>query len=566
MTVNTESTLALMQQVIDSLPMRVFFKDRDGVFLGANDAVVRDAGLNSLDELIGKTDFDLTWTQGQAEAFRKDDLEVMSSGKAKLNIEEPQTQADGTQHWLVTNKVPLRDASGNVVGVMGIYSDITERKNAEARLSFEANHDALTRLSNRRAAEQRLNHALTSDVAVLVVYLDLDGFKDVNDHYGHGFGDQVLVALSRRLAEHLPAGWHVSRLGGDEFLLQWQGAYQAGLKEVAKQTAADLVARIRQPMLVASRPIYLGASAGVYLARPDDDVETCLRCADLAMYQSKLSGRGAVVVYDPEAYYVADAEMALLRDIDEGLNAQEFLMYYQPQYSAAGEVLGVEALLRWQHEEAVLGPADFIAVAERAECIHKLGQLALELACRDFSQWQQDAAMNAQSKAPKFVAINVSPAQLVASHFVEQAQQIVEKYKLPFESVHLEITETVVLVDTELTIAVLHRLRELGFIIVLDDFGTGYSSLNYLATLPVNKVKLDRSFIAKIDQDARYRHIVKATVAMCQDLGMSVVCEGIETEQQLAVVKALGCDELQGFILARPMPPADVLTALATAN
>lgn len=566
MTVKASSSLALMQKVIDCLPLRVFYKDRDCIYLGGNEALLKDAGVATVEELVGKTDFDLAWTREQAEAFRKDDREVMESGKAKLNIEEPQTQADGAQHWLVTNKVPLRDADGVVIGVMGTYSDITERKNAEARLSFEASHDALTHLSNRRAAEQSLNHALTNDAAVMVVYLDLDGFKDVNDRYGHGFGDQVLVALSRRLSEQVPEGWHVSRLGGDEFLLQWQGAYHAELKELAKQTAANLIAGIRQPILVASRPIYLGASAGVYLARPDDDVETCLRCADLAMYQSKLSGRGAVVVYDPEAHYVADAEMALLRDIDEGLNAQEFLMHYQPQYSATGEVLGVEALLRWRHEESVLGPADFIAVAERAECIHALGQLALELACRDFAQWQQDAAMDADVAVPKFVAINVSPAQLAASDFVEQTQRIVEKYNLPLQSVHLEITETVVLEDTESTIEVLCRLRELGFVIVLDDFGTGYSSLNYLATLPVNKVKLDRSFIAKIDQDARYRTIVKATVAMCQDLGMSVVCEGIETEQQLAVVKALGCDELQGFILARPMPPAEVLATLAMAS
>ncbi len=562
---NNLPPLALFQQVVDCLPLRIFYKDRDSVYLGGNAAFVQDAGLSHVDELIGKTDFELAWTPEQAEAFRQDDQEVMSSGESKLNIEEPQTQGDGEQHWLVTNKVPLRNADGEVVGVMGTYSDITERKTAEARLNFEATHDALTGLANRRAVEQELSCALKTGAGASVIYIDLDGFKDVNDLYGHAFGDQVLMALSQRLQLKVPDNWLVARLGGDEFLLLWQGPEHAALENESRLVAGKLVELIRQPLIVASRPINLGASAGVYIAQPNDDVETCLRCADLAMYQSKISGRGAVTLYDPEAHYVADAEMALLRDIDEGLAAREFLMHYQPQFSVSGQLLGVEALLRWQHDGVLVRPAEFIAVAERAECIHALGQLALELACRDFVKWRRALAAKQQS-ASQFVAINVSPAQLSAAGFVEQVLAVVKKYQLPPELVHLEITETVVFGNIENTIAVLHQLRQAGFVIVLDDFGTGYSSLNYLAQLPIDKVKLDRSFIAKIDHDERYRHVVRTTISMCHDLGMQVVCEGVETTQQLDVVKSLGCDELQGFCLAKPMALADLLDEFAKSS
>ncbi|TNC07824.1 EAL domain-containing protein [Methylobacterium terricola] len=435
------------------------------------------------------------------------------------------------------------------------HEDVTERRRAEARIAHMAGHDGLTGLPNRSRLQERLDAALAgrgADEAVSVLCLDLDGFKEVNDTYGHPVGDDLLRLVARRLQEAVGATALVARLGGDEFaVMRCAPSHPAGVAALAER----IVRLLRQPFEVQGHEVGIGTSIG--LALTEDAATTTaelLRRADVALYQAKAAGRNGWRFFDPAMDADLQRRRQLGADLRCALAAGQLDLHYQPIVAADGaEVRAYEALLRWRHpREGFVSPGEFIPIAEATGQIRRLGAWALGRACIDAASWPAGIK----------VAVNLSPAQFVGDSLVEEVAQALAASGLPAGRLELEITESVLLQDDEATLTVLHRLRALGVSTAMDDFGTGYSSLSYLRRFPFDKIKIDRSFVASLGKGAGEEgasdEIVRATVGLGKALGMIVLAEGVETEAQAALLRAVGCDELQGYLFGRPCPLGDL--------
>jgi diguanylate cyclase (GGDEF)-like protein len=446
-------------------------------------------------------------------------------------------------------------------GWIATYEDITERKRAEARIAYMAHHDALTGLANRVRLQERLDDALTSaangagDVGVLC--LDLDGFKAVNDTLGHPVGDALLRAVAGRLSGLLRQGDMLGRFGGDEFaILQVQGAPQPSS---AASLATRAVEALAEPFSLEGQRVIVGASIGIAIA-PVDGLEsaTLLKHADLALYRAKKAGRGRYKFFEPSLHEEAQARRLLDLDLRRALAAGEFEMHYQPViHVATRSVRGFEALLRWRHpERGLIPPSEFIPLAEEAGLIVPLGEFALRSACAEAGKWPSDLR----------IAVNLSPAQFYGTRIVDVVEEALADSCIDPRRLELEITEGVLLQESESTMTALHRLRSLGARIAMDDFGTGYSSLGYLRVFPFDKVKIDKSFVSDIHARADSEAIVKAVLGLCAELGITTTAEGVETESQLEILAAAGCTEVQGYLFDPPRPGADVAAMLSVSR
>ncbi|WP_245442568.1 bifunctional diguanylate cyclase/phosphodiesterase [Methylobacterium terrae] len=450
------------------------------------------------------------------------------------------------------------------------HEDVTERRRSEARIAHMAGHDGLTGLPNRAQLQERLDAALAGregDEAVSVLCLDLDGFKDVNDTYGHPVGDELLRLVARRLREAVGTTALVGRLGGDEFaIMRCAPAHPAGVAALAEH----VVRLLRLPFEVQGHEVGIGTSVGLATTDgPDATTAELLRRADVALYQAKASGRNGWCLFDPAMDADLQRRRQLGADLRGALAAGQLELHYQPIVAADGAgVRAYEALLRWRHpREGFVSPAEFIPIAEATGQIRQLGAWALGRACADAAAWPDGIT----------VAVNLSPAQFVGDALVEEVAGALAASGLPPRRLELEITESVLLQDDEATLAILHRLRALGVSTAMDDFGTGYSSLSYLRRFPFDKIKIDRCFVASLGQavgqavgqedgqeDGQQAsrqasqeagsEIVRATVGLGKALGMIVLAEGVETEAQAALLRAFGCDELQGYLFGRPCP------------
>ncbi len=448
------------------------------------------------------------------------------------------------------------DSRGEPVAVAGIVMDVSERRLAEARIAHLAHHDALTGLPNRPLFAIRLAEALARarcGEGFALFCLDLDRFKEVNDTFGHPVGDALLHAVTRRLRAELRDTDTLARLGGDEFAII---ASRLGGARDSAALADRLVAVLAEPFELDGHHIVVGTSVGV-AAAPDDgmDADDLLKNADMALYRAKLDGRGRVRFFEAQMDIELRARRAMERELRRALNNGEFELFFQPLIdTVTRHVTGFEALLRWRHpERGLIAPDNFVHLLEANGLIELVGAWALGEACRQAVRWP----------APIKVAVNLSLAQFVNVSLFDQIERAVREAGLDPTRLELEITETVVLRDTETTLATLHRLKGLGVRIALDDFGTGYSSLSYLQKFPFDKVKIDRSFIANLTRTAESATIVRAVISLCTALGMATTAEGVESEAQFQAVAHERCAEAQGFHFGRPVPAEDVAGLLS---
>ncbi len=438
-------------------------------------------------------------------------------------------------------------------GYVVTTADVTDQQDTSARIAHLASHDPLTDLVNRYELPRRLDEALAAidrdgDGKVAVFALGLDRFKRINDSLGHNAGDALLLQAAERL--RLLAGPHniVARLGGDEFVCVVSGIDS---REAVGKLAAAMMAALGDPYDLAGEPVEIGASIGIAVGHADgEEAETLLRNADLALHRAKAEGGGGYLFFGLDMEQPLRDRRTLESDLRAGMQRGEFELYYQPLVDVATrELAGCEALLRWNHPgRGLLMPDQFIAIAEDSGLIVALGEWVLRTACLEAADWPEEIK----------VAVNVSPVQFGGAALLNSVVSSLAQSRLAASRLELEITEAVLLRDTEDTLAMLARLRELGVRIVMDDFGTGYSSLNYLRLFPFDKIKIDRSFVIACKSRSESHAIIQAVADMAQSLGMTTTAEGIETEEQLRAVRDRGCDEAQGYLFARPMPAAAV--------
>ncbi len=443
-------------------------------------------------------------------------------------------------------------------GWVAIHEDITERRRAEEQIRHMARHDALTGLPNRVLFREEIEAAL-SQVArgqsMAVICLDLDGFKSVNDTLGHPVGDLLLSAVAARLRGCLRGSDTVARFGGDEFAIIQVGTEQP---DGATALSGRLIEALSHPYDIEGHEIVIGTSIGIALAPLDgSDPDQLLKHADMALYDAKSDGRGIYRYYEPEMNARIQARRALELELRRAVAQHEMELLYQPIVNLkTREISGLEALLRWRHpERGIISPAEFVPVAEEIGLIVPLGEWVLGEACREAAGWPAGIK----------VAVNLSPAQFRRSSLVQGAMAALAASELPASRLKLEITETVLLMESEGTLATLHELRRLGAQIALDDFGTGYSSLSYLQRFPFDTIKIDRCFVQALQTRSEARAIVHAVVALGRALGMRTCAEGVETTEQLAFLEAEGCDEVQGFYVSPPLAAADLAPFLAAA-
>lgn len=457
---------------------------------------------------------------------------------------------NGAPFWNDLYISPVRDEAGVVTHFIGAQNDITAQREYQAQLSHNANHDALTGLPNRLLLDQRLAQgcllARRYQRYLAVLFIDLDDFKPINDTLGHEVGDYILLEVAKRLEEELRPWDTVARFGGDEFIVLLPDlAHEDDVLQVVER----LLARVSAPYWYRSNELRITASIGI--ATNDGTIQTprqLIQQADLAMYKAKRRGRNTFQWYTDELNRKVTKRVNLRHALQQAIEQEQFELHYQPQIHHSGRVAGVEALIRWYHpERGNIPPGQFIPLAEDTGQIIPISEWVMETACRDA------VVLNAESTTPITMAINVSPMQFQRPGFLDSVKQVLARSGLPPALLELELTEGVLMDSAEHTIQALQALRQLGVHIALDDFGTGFSSLSYLKRLPINKLKVDRSFVGDVAVDSRDAAIVKGVVTMADKLGLEVLIEGVETAEQFHFLRTLQCGHYQGYYFARPM-------------
>ncbi len=442
-------------------------------------------------------------------------------------------------------------------GWLATYEDVTEHREAEARISHLAHHDALTDLPNRVLFQENLEAALSHarrGHGLALLFLDLDQFKMVNDTLGHSVGDVLLQSVAERLSQQTRETDTIARLGGDEFAI-----IQTPIDEPteAAALAERLIEMLETPFDVAGHQIVIGTSVGIAFAPQDGlDADQLSKCADLALYRAKVDGRGMYRLFQAEMDAAMQARRILELDLRNALPAGQLEVFFQPLIDVrARAIAGCEALLRWRHPtKGLVRPDRFIALAEETGMIVPMGEWVLRQACAVASTWPE----------PMKVAVNLSPVQFRSHHLVQTVAAALSELGLRPSRLELEITETVLLHDTDLTLETLHKLRDLGIQIAMDDFGTGYSSLSYLRKFPFDRIKIDQSFVRELGTQADCIAIVRAVATLGADLGMAITAEGVETRQQLNTLERAGCTEVQGYLFSRAVSAAALNTLLRT--
>ena len=473
------------------------------------------------------------------------------------DFEMQRTTSDGTLVWVSISGEPIFDAEGRFTGYRGVARNITERKAAEAEIRRLAFYDELTALPNRRLLLDRLAHAAAlcarEECHGALLFLDLDNFKAINDTLGHEWGDRLLVQVAARIEACVRAADTVARLGGDEFVVVLQGLHGAAPEAAAEAEAVaqKIIGALNNPFQVGNRDVHSTPSIGIALFRDaQQPVHELLQRADMAMYQAKAQGRNTLCFFDPAMQAAASARSALEGDIRQALQRDEFLLHYQPVVNEAGDMLGAEALVRWQHpQRGMVPPGEFIALAEQTGLILPLGRRVMRMACDQLAQWARDPRTAGWS-----VAVNVSAQEFRHPQFVAQVLETLRESGASAHRLKLELTESLMLHDVEDSILKMQALRTVGLGFSLDDFGTGYSSLGYLKRLPLDQLKIDQSFVRDVLTDPNDAAIACTIVALAHSLGLEVVAEGVETEGQRAFLLRNGCRQFQGYLWGRPAP------------
>ena len=547
--------LHLARKVIDASLDGIMIADSDANIQFVNPAFTQLTGY-SPEEAIGRNPRLLQSGRHDKEFYGRMWERLTRDGSWQGEIWNKRKNGEVFPEWLTINAI--HDDEGHLSQYAAIFSDITERKKIEERIKNLAYFDVLTGLPNRRLFTDRLQVAIANahrhGHRLAIMFLDLDLFKRINDSLGHGIGDLVLVETSRRLGKCMREGDTVSRLGGDEFVVLLPEIDE--IEDVAK-SAERVIGTVRQPFVVDDHELYVTTSIGIAVYPEDgDSVETLIKNADTAMYRAKDIGRNSYQLYTAAMNARSFERLAMESSLRHAVSRQEFRLAYQVKMDiSTGRMSGVEALVRWMHPEmGLVPPVEFIPLAESMGLISDVGAWVLEEACRQCKSWH-DLGL-----PPVRIAVNVSALQFRESDVPSVVRRALAVTGLEPHYLELELTETVLMQRVDEVAAVLHELRALGVTISIDDFGTGYSSLSYLKRMPIDSLKIDQSFVSDITDDGDGAEIVSTIINLAHNLKLKAVAEGVETAAQADFLRAKGCDELQGYLISRPVSAEDLVS------
>lgn len=574
--VRLEKSEALHRYIVNSSPDIVFMLDADGRFcfvnskieslLGYKPAELRDKHFRHIldDRDVAKGIYALNAPDISADNPRTLEIRLKTRGSRRATRHFEITAFPIAPQTWTNNSNTSGGGSGQSARYYGTARDVTERKEAEAFINFQAYHDLLTRLPNRALFKDRLElaitHARRGGQKLAVMFLDLDRFKIINDTLGHAMGDRLLQAVTHRLEGCLRKGDTLSRFGGDEFTLLLPSIHS---HEDASQIARKLIKTLKAPFLLGEHEVFVGVSIGIAIyPEAGDSMDQLIQNADIAMYHVKAKGKDSYRFFSESMSVDSTNRLHLERDLRLALERGELRVFYQPQVCArTNRILGLEALVRWQHpERGLLYPGDFLDLAEETKLISQLSEQVLDQACRDVGQWVRSGHRDLR------LAVNLSPIEVEHPRFVETLMERVNANQFPPGNLEIEITENVIMNDLEQISQKLRELADFGVRIAIDDFGTGYSSLNYLHRLPIHTLKVDQSFVQAIRSGADDACIVNAIVAMAHGLKLEIVAEGVETGKQLEYLRSLGCQQVQGFFYGPAQPASDISKLLTQAT
>lgn len=550
--------LRLLSVAMETAANAIFVTDAEGKIEFVNPAFERLSGYSS-EEALGQTPRILK-SGRQEDSFYRDLWKTILVGTA-WSGRVVNRRKDGELFTVTQTVTPIADGEGRITHFVAIHEDVTAQVEAEERVFHLARHDFLTDLPNRYSLTDRLEHqtrvAARTGRMLAVLMLDLDHFKGVNDSFGHTTGDKLLVEVAGRLSAIVREVDLLARLGGDEFaIVQTDPASPDSVAELATR----LIATLASPFELENQRVYIGASIGIAISPPaEPDPEELLKQADLALFKAKEDGRNGYRFFGEEMNTEIQQRMALGQELHSALERDELFLEYQPQVDLRSRrLVGVEALLRWRHPtRGVVAPLDFVPIAEGNGLIVPIGEWVLRTACLQVMSWQRDGL------APIPVAVNLSAAQLRSRGLVESVTEILRETKLEPRLLELELTETVLMEATDVIEESIVELSELGVRISLDDFGQGYSSLEYLRRFPLNKLKIDRSFVRNIESSQRDATILRSVVTLASQLGLDVIAEGLGLASHPELLLDEGCNEGQGFFFSEPQPPEEVARLLA---
>ena len=551
-------TLRIYANAFENSGEAILISDRDNRILNVNSAFTVQTGF-TLDEVKGRDPRFLASGRTPEETYQEMWVSLRDDGFWQGELWDRKKGGEIYPKWTAISAI--RDEAGEALFYVASFTDISERKEAEERIAHLAHHDILTGLLNRFSLEDRLEQALASarreGQEVVVMFIDLDRFKNINDSLGHQVGDQLLVRVAERLRGCVRESDIVARIGGDEFVVAL-----TAVKESARTAhiAENILRAVAEPYRIAEYELETSPSIGIAVFPSDgDSADALLKSADVAMYHAKEGGRNNYHFFTEAMLVAAHERLELEHELRVAVENDQFELYFQPQIRAAdGSVCGVEALVRWNHPtRGLVAPDRFIPAAEETGVIHALGGWVLDRACAQLARWRSDGFEGIR------MAINLSAKQLQSEELVELIGSALKRHGLAGETLELEITETAAMHEPEFAVAQLTALRRLGVRLAIDDFGTGYSSLAYLKRLPIQTLKLDRTFVGDIERDRNDAEISAATVALAHNLGLEVVAEGVETDAQRVYLSSLGCDYLQGYLFSKPLPAGAASAYLA---
>lgn len=540
----------LLNTIVNSSPDAIFAKDAEGKYIlfnkGASEVMHVDQK-----EAIGLNDYDIFKSESADQNIEMD-KKVMANKKV-ITFEEDTIDKDGKKRIFLATKGPLLDEEGEAFGVFGIARDITNQKEHEHFLEesreefYNLSHiDKVTKLPNRLYISEILKQKCSEKRPFCLILLDLDEFKIVNDSYGHRFGDKLLYEISKIFTELFDSSAFIARMGGDEFAI----VLNHSDKNTIEALMQKLHSKFDSPFKVDMIDIYITASSGVSIY-PDDmqSMEEMYQASDTAMYNAKRLGKNRFSFYNTRLKDEAVEYTQMVTSLKQAVQNGEFELYFQPQNDArSSKIVGVEVLLRWKHKGKMISPEIFIPLAERSGLIVAIGDFVLRSAFKTIKRWHELGILKGR------VAINISAHQLTHLELIKSLKNMLKESGCEASWVELEITESSILENPQLVINLLTKLREIGFYISMDDFGTGYSSLSYLKNLPINKLKIDRSFVMNITEEPKNQIIVKTIIFLAKELGIQILAEGVETEEEHSFLLQNNIDSIQGYYYAKPMP------------
>jgi diguanylate cyclase (GGDEF)-like protein/PAS domain S-box-containing protein len=551
-----EQMLRLSDKVFEYSAEAIMVTDRNGIIMNVNPAFTWLTGYRP-DEAIGRKPSILKSDRHDKDFYAALWQTLIKDGRWSGEIWDRRKDGSLYPKWVTINAIR---EDGDISHFVALFYDISERKENEERINFIARHDHLTGLPNRLMLKDQMARALAqadrSGGRLALIFIDLDRFKNINDSLGHHVGDQLLIEVSRRLVACVRVTDIVARLGGDEFVVVVEHIDD---QNDAAQVAVKIHATLGEPVVIDGKSLHTPPSIGISLY-PDDgrDVDTLMKQADTAMYKVKSAGRNDWMFYTPRMNDEVQERLGLEGDLHLALARGEFLLHYQPQWDASGtRLFGWEALLRWCHPERGLIPPDkFIPIAEETGLILPLGEWVLATACAEIRRWE-DAGLGRYN-----IGVNLSARQFRQQALGERIEATLAATGLAPDRLELEITESVLMEDADAATAILRKLKRRGVRMAIDDFGTGYSSLAYLKAFPIDKLKIDRSFVRDIATDPNDAAIVSAIISMARSMGLTTIAEGVESEKQQAFLLEKGCAEIQGYLLGKPMPGDEAMALL----